>query len=301
MASNALPDSQGKLWSLAADMSDGLKKHGDTIGIVQNTQVKLDADLKLAKDNQRAFGNAGDNESDATTTRNTASSNAKAAIALTKRMLGDVPAAMRTIWPPGTTEIPDTVPLRIALLEKAADYLKDNKEQEVAAKNFTEEQLRSAFGALQSARSALNQAVSERISARTERDTAEKALRSRMSGLIEELARLLPHDDDRWYAFGLVPPDGIERPGIAPDNVHLRLIPPTTATADWSSTPRAHRYRAFYMVTGRDANFITLDPTTETTALIENLPAAGTLKFYLQATNPAGDSPKSDVVEVILG
>jgi hypothetical protein len=38
-----------------------------------------------------------------------------------------------------------------------------------------------------------------------------------------------------------------------------------------------------------------LEPTSETDLTLENLPTTGTLKFYVQATNLAGDSPKSTV------
>ena len=60
-----------------------------------------------------------------------------AALALTKRQLGDIPGALAQIWLRGTTETPDTIPGRLSLLEKAADYLRDNPGQAVEQKNFT--------------------------------------------------------------------------------------------------------------------------------------------------------------------
>lgn len=300
MASNSLPDAQSKLWSLAADMSDGLKDHDP--GLAQNTKAKLDPELKAAKDTQQAYTDAGNAESDATGARNIANSNAKAAIALTKRMLGDVPDALPAIWPPGTTQIPDTIPERLSLLEKAADYLKTHHDQEVPAKNFTEPKLRATQAALQTAKSDLNTKVAARVDTKAARDIADTALRARLSALIQELSGpgLLAADDDRWYLYGLVPPAGIDRPGIAPDNVHLQKLAPGTVLAGWSSTPRAQKYRPFLQVLGRDANFIAQDTTAETDLTLTNLPTTGTLKFYVQATNPAGDSPKSVVVELSL-
>ena len=50
----------------------------------------------------------------------------------------------------------------------------------------------------------------------------------------------------------------------------------------------------------RVAAFIEQDLTSELDLILENLPTTGTLKFYVQATNPAGDSPKSEVAEVSL-
>jgi hypothetical protein len=122
-----------------------------------------------------------------------------------------------------------------------------------------------------------------------------------MSGLVEELARLIAADDDRWYAFGLLPPGGVECPGIAPEDVTLRKIAPGVFIAAWSDTPRRHKFRPFVKVEGRDADFIAPEPTSETDLTLEDLPTTGALKFYVQATNPAGDSPKSAVAEAALG
>lgn len=300
MATNPLPDAQSKLWSLAADMSDGFQAHDP--GILQNTRAKLDDELAAAKTTQAAFTSAGQAEDAAVTARNIASSNAKAALFLTKRQLTDVPGAISLIWPAGTTEVPDDIPGRLTLLEKTANYLAANPTQAVPAKNFTEASLRASHAALETARSGLNAAVSTRVSTKTARDAADSALRKRLSALTKELANpgMFTPDDDRWYAFGLVPPAGTQRPGIAPDDVLLRLITPGTVRTAWSSTPRAHRYRPFYQVVGRDPDFLPLPVEEDLDLLLENLPTTGVLKFYVIATNPAGDSPKSVVLEMAL-
>jgi hypothetical protein len=300
MASNELPRSQAKLWALAADMSDGFQAHDP--GILQNTRAKLDDDLADAKATEAAFALAQQAEETALTARNSASSNAKAALFLTKRQLIDVPGAIDLIWPADTTEVPNDISKRLTLVEKTADYLAANPTQAVPAKNFTEAILRATHADLEAARSTLNRAVSARVDAKTARNAAEAALRKRLSALIKELASpgMFTPDDDRWYAFGLVPPAGIDRPGIAPDDVMLRLIAPGTVRAAWSDTPRAHRFRPFYKVNGRDADFLALPVEDDLDLLLENLPTTGVLKFYVIATNPAGDSPKSEVVEINL-
>lgn len=300
MATNPLPDVRARLWSLAADMSDGFQNHDP--GIAQNTPAKLDAELRAAKDTERAFAKAGQNETAALTSRNIANSNVKAALFLAKRQLTDVPGAFSLIFPAGTSEILDDIPARLSLLEKIADYLKDHPDQAVEPKNFTEAKLRDTHSALVSARSALNAAVSARVETKGQRDAADETLRKRLSALIKELANpgMFAPDDDRWYAFGLVPPAGILRPGIAPDNLMLRLIGPGSVRAAWSDTPRSHRFRPYYQVEGRDADFIALPVEDDLDLLLENLPPTGLLKFYVIATNPSGDSPKSAVVELPL-
>ena len=300
MASNELPYIRAKVWSLATDMIDGFTDHDP--GILQNTRAKLQTDLQTAKDAQSAFAKAGQDEDEAQATRNTANSNVKAALFLTKRQLADVPGAFDLIFPSGTTEIPDDVALRLSLLEKSANYLHDHPAQAIEAKNFTEPKLRAAHAALTTTRSTLNAAVSARVNAKTARDAADTALRKRLSALTKELGApgMFNADDDRWYAFGLVPPAGILRPGIAPDDVLLRQIGPGSVRAAWSNTPRAHRFRPFYQVIGRDANFLPLPVEDDLDLLLENLPATGLLKFYVIATNPAGDSPKSATAEITL-
>lgn len=240
MASNSLPDPQNKLWILAADMSDGLGNN-PTVPVVQNTKAKFDADLAAAKGTQANFEKARQAEDAAMTARNVANSNAKAALALTKRQLGDVPGALHAIWNGGSTEIPDNIPDRIQLLEKTADYLKDHPADEVEKKDFTEAKIRATFTALTAGRNGLKNAVGPRVDAKVARDASDAALRARMSALIRELASpgLLTPDDDRWYAYDLVPPAGVERPGIAPDDVHLRKLAPSVFLAAWSATPPA--------------------------------------------------------------
>jgi hypothetical protein len=47
-----------------------------------------------------------------------------------------------------------------------------------------------------------------------------------MRSLIQELGQpdLLSDNDRGWYAFGLVPPARVERPGIAPEGFHVRFL-----------------------------------------------------------------------------
>jgi hypothetical protein len=301
MASNKLPASQAKLWALAADVSDGFEAHDP--GILQNTRSKLDADLAAAKGTETAYSLAQQTEASAVKARNNASTQGRAALFLTKRQLADVPGSISLIWPADTTAVPEEVPDQLKLLEKTANYLAANPTDAVPGKNFTEAIIRSTRDALESARSALHIAVSDRVSAKNDRDAADGELRKRLSALIKELGSpgMLTPDDDRWYAFGLVPPAGTERPSIAPDDVMLRLIAPGTVRAAWSDTPRAHRFRPFYQVVGRDADFIALPVDDDFDLIIDDLPATGVLKFYVIGTNPAGDSPKSAVAELSLG
>lgn len=305
MASNPLPDAQAALWALATDMLDGLAAYETAVGIVQNSSAKLAIDLAAARETQAAFERVSREEDDAIAIRNVANSNVKAALALIRRQLGDDPLAEAVIWRGGSLETPYTIPDRLVLLGRAADFLRDHPDYEIQTPKitFTESALRVALTALEVARGTLNQKVQTRVNARGLRDTADKALRARMRGLIQELSApdALSHDDDRWYAFGLVPPVGVERPGIAPDDLVLRLVAPGIVLAGWSRTPRARAYRIFAKVAGRDADFEQVSLERDRDYTFEGLPTTGKLEVYVVATNPAGDSPASETAELTLG
>jgi len=304
MADNSLPKAQPALWALAADLLDGLTTYEAALGIAQNTGAKLTPEFAAAKAAQAAFEKAGREEDDAVAARNIANSNVKAALALTKRQLGGDSSADAAVWRGGSQEIPYSIPDRLALLGRAADFLRDNPDYEVTTPKitFTQAALRGAVSALEDARGVLNGKVAARVDAKAARAAADSALRSRMSGLVQELGQpgLLDEDDDRWYAFGLVPPAGVERPGIAPDDLVLRKAGPGVVIAGWSATPRAHRYRVFAKVEGRDVDFRQIDVDDDLGHTFEGLPTTGTLSVYIVATNPAGDSPASETAEISL-
>ncbi len=66
------------------------------------------------------------------------------------------------------------------------------------------------------------------------------AARDRLSGLREELTRLIGEDDERWYAFGF------ERPGDpetseTPENLTAVPIPGGALFSDWDDARRSDR------------------------------------------------------------
>lgn len=92
---------------------------------------------------------------------------------------------------------------------------------------------------------------------------------------------------------------GSARPPAAPGGVSLTREG-LSVRARWQAVEGAVAYAPYYQVTGRDAAFLNLPLETGLDILLDNLPTTGTLRFYLQARNSAGDSPKSDVAEIDL-
>ena len=55
MASNSLPKNLDALFTLAEDMADGLNAHAVAIGVLQNTEAKVRADLLAGQTAQNNF------------------------------------------------------------------------------------------------------------------------------------------------------------------------------------------------------------------------------------------------------
>jgi hypothetical protein len=307
MASNALPDDQTKLFSLAEDMIDGLGQQGATVGVKQWTQAVMEIRFGTAFTAQSAYEAAQTEEASATTTRNIASSNAKGFIASVKSLFATVfGTAPSKGWEgigyaPGTTAMPDSVPGRLKVLEGIRDYLTAHPGSEFTNSQitFTAAHASTLDTTLENARTALNGKVAERVTARATRDFAIGELRTAMSGLVRELDSILPADGGKWYYFGLVPPAGSAAPGV-PDGLTAHQVGPTSAAAGWAASPRGEKYRPFKKVDGVDAAFVALELTTETQILLENLPAKATVHFKVTAYNAAGESAPSAEAAVTL-
>lgn len=298
---NEIPRTQSRLWALATDAADGLKDHGTAVGIQQNTEAKVRANLTGAKAAQKAFTDASTAEDGALGMHRSANSNVKAFLALAKRELtdsgsGKLPAGL---WPAGTTAIPDDETKRLALLEKIADFLQEHPDAETERKNFTQTQARALHAALTDARRTLNAAVRNRVNARAARDEADRALYERLSGLLSELDQLLKDDSEDWYWFGFTPPAGAERPA-KPEGLFARQVGPAALMAGWPHPPRAEKCRLHVQVAGRDADFIPRDWVRDHDDLIEDLPPNATVRLRLEASNATGESPLGEIVELTL-
>ena len=308
MASNRLPDNQDKLFPLADDMIDGLKKHGDEVGVKQFTGAVLTPKLAAARKGQADYDAAQGTETEATSARNVANSNAKGFVAdgkgILAKALGGKPSQDWEAlgYPAGTVAMPDSIEGRLAVLAGTRDFLTKNPKKEVTTEDitFTAAQAEALRKALSDARGTVNGAVADRVKAKGVRDAAVDALRMAMSGLVNELAHLpLGDDSPKWYYFGLVPPTASQAPGV-PDGASIHQVGPTSAAAGWAASPRATKYRPFKKVDGVDADFVALDLTSETQVLLENLPAKATVHFKVTAYNAAGESAPSAVADLFL-
>jgi hypothetical protein len=306
MAANTLPIKLDDLFTLAEDMADGAALHGAAIGLLQNTEARIRADLLAARNAELTYAEKKALKVTRTAAQTVIDSNGRAYIAAASNVLSfHLGTGWSTAWEPTgfpnqSTGIPSQITARQALLQALNTYFTAHAAHENAGLLVTAARALALFTDLSDARSAVNAAVTEAGQARAARDAAVRTLRKRMRGLIDELGQLLEDDDPRWFAFGLVPPAGSDLPP-APENLILTAGGPGSVLADWSDTPRAVRYRVEIQVVTVDPDFHLDQTVTESDATITSAPPGSTLNVRIVAVNADDETgPPSDVIQILV-
>lgn len=306
MARNPLPDSLDRLFALATDMADGATTVGPAIGVVQNTAAVIGNALAAARSGEAAFQTARQAKIDATTDQTIADSNAKTFIVTAKRILiPQLGAAWSTVWAQvgfvnGSLETPNTLDERFTLLSSLHTYFIAHPAHENAPLGITAAAAQVLITASATARAALNAALQNLATARLARETAVTTLRTRMRGLISELATLLAADDARWYSFGLSAPGDPETPGIPAAAILTPGIPGSGLLfLDWPDTRRTDRYRVWQKKPG-ETTFTPVATVTESDATLSSQPLGVLLEFQITAVNAAGESVPSAISRITL-
>ncbi len=211
MAHNNMPRPIGLLFALAEDAADGAAAHEAAIGLQQNTEAAIRADLAALETAEQNFQAARKAGLAATTAQRTADANGKAFIAAAKNVLSPVlggkwSAAWLTTGFVTSLAIPRTMGARQTRLSSLGDYFTANPARENAPLNVTAARAAALQTALSDARSAVHAGKSDKVKKRTARNAARKALEKRLRGLIGELNQLLDGNDPLWLAFGLNKP-----------------------------------------------------------------------------------------------
>jgi hypothetical protein len=303
--SNPLPATLDALLTLAEDMADGLHTHEVAVGVKQNLEVPVRAAIAAVNTAEAAYAAAKATKKTQTVAVTLADSNGKAFIATARSVLepflGTEPsAAWEPVgFPADSLAIPSTQAERQALLGKMKDFFTANPARENAPLVITAAQANTLFQALSDARSAANQGNTNAVTLKGTRDTAVKALRKRMRGLIDELDQLLDENDPRWYAFGLTPPGAPATPEV-PGGLVLAGAGPGTVDADWSDAARAEHYRVWKQLVGVDAEFVPVGSPTDSDFSIAGLPSGATVKVQITAVNDAGESLPSATQQMVV-
>jgi hypothetical protein len=307
MGSNRLPDPLDDVFTLAEDMADGCHNHQAAIGLKQNTETDVRADLDAAVAAQTDYKDALSAKTDFSTAVTVADSNGKAFISSARRVLANNlgenwnQSWTATGFPDLSTAVPATQAKRQALLLSLKNYFTANPGYEVNTPKLVVTAAKAGvlFTALSAARVAASDGNTDAGAKKVLRDAAEQNLRNRLSGLISELGQLLDDNDPLWLAFGLNEPGATNLPDSV-DGLILTAGAAGTVLAHWSNASRASRYRVFKQIDGVDAIPVNIATVTDSDATLTGQPSGKTLKVYVIAANDAGQATPSDTVTIVV-
>lgn len=307
MASNALPQPLDKLMTLAEDAADGAHTHEVSIGLLQNTEVKIRADLLGLVNANQHFGDMTGGNNGMTTAVTVARSNGRAFATLLRDRLKPVLGnrASQAWVPVGFTAesiaVPSTGEKLLPLLMSMKNFLTANAQYEV---NTPELVLTAVLAgtlhtAFSDARSARNNHDTDGNTALNARNVAEEKLRTRLRGLIGELETLLDALDARWLAFGLKRPGAPDAPD-APENTRVTALGGRKLRVQCDPTPRADYFQVWKKVAGVDADFVLADSPHEPDVILEDLPLNAVVEIKMRGVNETDPGPFGAVVSATV-
>lgn len=124
-----------------------------------------------------------------------------------------------------------------------------------------------------------------------------QAARGRLGGLREELARLLPPDDPRWYAFGFDRPVDSSGPEV-PEHLVLTAGAPGSGMvfADWDDARRADGYRV--RAVDGEGKMLAEILAQDSEAMLTGLPSG--VAVTVSARNGTGESKMGEGVGIVV-
>jgi hypothetical protein len=260
MASNQLPKGLDPLLTLGEDLADGLHAHETKVGVKLNPEAAVRAGTAALRAAEARLQTARADRKTLVTAQTVADSNGRAFLGKARKAialhLGDRWSAawLPTGFPNQSTAVPDTLPARQELLAKLKAHFTATPAHQLPDQGVTAAQADALFQALSDARAADAEKEADVGTKKLARDTAEAALRTRLSNAMAELGQLLASDDPRWQAFGLNMPGDPD----TPERVEGMVVTPTvpgTLYVDWADARRAERYRVWLQIVGTDAEF----------------------------------------------
>ena len=309
MSQNITPINHAPLVALAEDVADGAQQHEASIGLLQNTAARI-------RDDRAALTSA----ESALLARRAAKSAAAAALRAADGDAGEFIALFLHIgkmtlgrtwnvtWEQagfsgGSLAAPRLRDARFAMLGAMRDFLGGNPQFETTDANHPELALTAArasaiYEAISTARSALNQSEVDNSAALAARDSANVALRHRITGLREELGQLISGDDPRWLAFGFNRPADPDTPEV-PDSPTVAPGVPGSGIliVNWPRARRATGYKLLALLQGATTP-LDLGRFADNHAVI-TLPTGTPAQIQLLAYNTHGYSPPGEPVQVI--
>lgn len=309
---NQIPRSYDPLVQLLEDAADGAAAHEVAIGLKQNTEAKIRADLEALTGTPAAPGlKATWNEAKANKTSTTAAlrSVQSAGRTLAMTCIGTLKPVLGQQWnsawnAAGFTDGSLAVPGNpMVKLQQLRAYYLANPTREVANVNgvaCTAVACETAAQAISTRQSDSNQSNTDAGAAQAALYAGIDAARKRLSGLIAELSQLIGDGDDRWYAFGFDKPSDPSTPEV-PENVVVTGGAAGTHSLfiDWDDARRAEGYRVKITNPATNAQ-VAMELTQDSEVTITNLPAGVTVNIVVSARNAAGESQPTPPIAAVV-
>lgn len=298
MSSNATPDNNDILRALADRIADGCHQHETTIGIKQNTETAIRANIASLAGAELQVGLKKSAVSAAYDALQAADTAGEAVIVDCKLRLQKVlgqrwsAAWEPTGFPNQSTAVPNKQDERFTLLDSLKDYFTAVPAHESAEMGATAAACLAAWTALSNARQAVANAESAQTTAFANRTAAETALRKRVRGLINELEGLISDDDPRWEDFGL----NIPASPSAPEPVQSITLAPASANrleVSWPYAVRAIRYIIEIFIVGVDTDWRTGANSKDLSVILKGFTTGQTVKVRVVAANDGGNAGPS--------
>ena len=312
MTTRIIPKNLPGLLSLGTEALAGVTNLGVTLSVAQNTAPRI------ATDHYDLFGEPGENP---TNRGKQAAFNAKrdlvraargarrAAVFAGRRFCaqavdlfkGHLGRSWNSAWTAaGFTRFSiavSTADVPTVLME-VRNYLRENPGRENAPLNITAVVADTHLAAVGAADVALNSAISTRKIAAQQRDLAVKKLRGRLSGLREELGRLMADTDQRWYEFGFSCPVDSKMPSPVTGLVVTPGLP-GQVLVQHAASARAINYRVSWKVQNASGDPTVVGLFADLAVTLSGLPSGTTIVVSVTARNDAGETQPASVTIVV--
>jgi hypothetical protein len=297
---NTIPDQLSQLFTLGEDMALGCHSHEVTLGLKQNNELSVRADLSALLTGENSFQAARTGKLNAVQAQAAADKEAiKLIVAVRNRLktfLGSKPSQMwaEVGFPDNSLAVPDTMPKRQAMLLTMNTFLTAHPLYEADQVGVTADECETRRAALASARATVNACRGDVGTKRATRDAKRKQFHKRARGLVTELKQLMPGDDARWRNFGLNPPDAVGLPDV-PENVTVTPGVPEHLFVNFEGV--GDRFRVYVKIMGVDSDYVLKKTITDKESDLNTFTTGQVVRVRVSAVNDAGESLLSEPVE----
>lgn len=305
MAANTIPSKLPEMFSFTEQIARGLELLQTQLGIVHNTEAAVRGNLVALEAAWHQCNEARAAKLLLTQTLNAADADGRTFILSARNViatfLGNVwsQAWEPTGFPNQSLAVPATIAERQSLLLSLKQYFVAHPTHQVEALNVTSARATELFDLLSEARTAVNAGLTLIGTKMAVRETAERALRKRLSDTIKELSMKLGEFDPRWASFGLTEPGQDSLPGVA-EKPTLTNVGPGRVFSDWPDVPGVTAYIVEVQIMGVDADFREVATVSDSEYLIQGLPSGKTIRVRIIAVNAVGRAQPSEYAEIVV-